>query len=163
MEINSFFRTKSSDHQGIVYQVIKENKDNYTCIGSRSIGVVDGKIIWELGGYVDDIPINAMHDISNPTPINNTQKIAYIETNKLDKKYNLMNLYSDGYGYWFTIINKEPNRSMSERSNARSISKATRDVSVNSKRANARSNSKRTRSNANARSNSKRTRSNANA
>jgi hypothetical protein len=47
MEINSFFRTKSSDHQGIVYQVIKENKDNYTCIGSRSIGVVDGKIIWD--------------------------------------------------------------------------------------------------------------------
>jgi hypothetical protein len=115
MEINSFFRTESSDHQGIVYQVIKENEDNYTCIGSRSIGIVDGKIIWELGGYVDDIPIKAMHDVSNPIPMTTQQTNKFVKKNKLDKKYELMNLYSDEYGYWFKAkqksINRQTNRS----------------------------------------------------
>jgi hypothetical protein len=119
MEINSFFRTYSPDHQGILYQVIKKNENNYTCTGSRSIGEVEGKIIWELGGYVDDMPIEAMHDISSPRPMTTLQTIKFVEKNKLDKKYESMNLYSDEYGYWFKAERKSRNRQRSRTNRSR--------------------------------------------
>ena len=143
MEINSFFRTYSPEHQGILYQVIKKNENNYTCTGSRSIGNVEGKIIWELGGYVDDMPIEAMHDISSPRPMTTLQTIAFVKKNKLDKKYESMNLYSDEYGYWFKKERKS--RNTTRQANQANQSNRKRSSSI-SKRSNSKSKPKRSKS-----------------
>ncbi len=144
MEINSFFRTYSPEHQGILYQVIKKNENNYTCTGSRSIGNVEGKIIWELGGYVDDMPIEAMHDISSPKPMTNLQTIAFVRKNKLDKKYESMNLYSDEYGYWFKKERKSRNTNRQTQGNQ--SNKRSRSISKRTKGSNSKSKPKRSKS-----------------
>lgn len=100
---------------------------NYMCTGSRQIGDDSGKI-WEVGGYADAMPLQAMHKILDIKPMTKAQTVVFVRKNGLDTKYNQMSLYSDGNGYWFD--EKERSRSRSRpRSNekrGRSVSKSRR-------------------------------------
>lgn len=96
-----FFRIFSPNGQGIVYRADRDNGDSYMCTGSRQIGQVGTAIIWEVGGYADAMPRDAMHTImGRPKPMSKAQTNAFVEQNGLAEKYKQMCLYSDG-GYWF--------------------------------------------------------------
>ena len=134
-----FFRIYSPDEQGIVYRAdTKMDEDLYMSTGSRQIGDDASKKIWEVGGYADAMPLQAMHTILDIKPMTKAQTVAFVRKNGLDTKYNQMSLYSDGNGYWFA--EKERSRSRSRpRSNekrGRSSSKgrkSRRSESRNSK------------------------------
>jgi hypothetical protein len=99
-----FFRIYSPNGQGIIYRADKCNGDSYMCTGSRQIGKARGArgIIWEVGGYSDAMPREAMDTIIKTKPMTNSQKNAFLSKNKLGSKYKSMTLYSDSHGYWFS-------------------------------------------------------------
>lgn len=96
-----FFRIYSPNGQGIIYRADKYDGDSYMCTGSRQIGKAGG-IIWEVGGYADAMPREAMDKIMKTKPMTNTQKNAFLSKNGLGSKYKSMTLYSDSHGYWFS-------------------------------------------------------------
>lgn len=108
-----FFRIFSPNGQGIVYRADRDNGDSYMCTGSRQIGQSGKAIIWELGGYADAMPREAMHTIMKPKSMTKAQTIAFVDENGLGAKYKSMSLYSDGTGFWFTEKSRSRSRSAS--------------------------------------------------
>jgi hypothetical protein len=115
-----FFRLLSPNDQGIVYRADRDNGDSYMCTGSRQIGQAGPAIIWEVGGYAEAMPRDAMHTIMGlPKPMTKAQTNAFVDANGLAAKYKQMSLYTDG-GYWFAkskTPNRSPNRSRSRSRN----------------------------------------------
>lgn len=119
-----FFRIFAPNGQGIVYRADRDNGDSYMCTGSRQIGQAGSAIIWEVGGYADAMPRDAMYTImGRPKPMSKAQTNAFVDTNGLAAKYKQMSLYTDG-GYWFAEKSRSPNRSpFRSRSRSRSRSR----------------------------------------
>jgi len=142
-----YFRIYSPNGQGIVYRADKDNGHSFMCTGSRQIGKAGSFIVWEVGGYADAMPKEAMHTIMGaPVPFSSEETNAFIKKQRLDPKYKQMSLYSDVNGYWFdTKVTGSRGRSASRgRSRGRSASKGR----SKSKRA-ARSSSRRSGSGSN--------------
>jgi len=119
-----FFRIFSPNGQGIVYRADRDNGDSYMCTGSRQIGQVNKAIIWELGGYADAMPRDAMYTIMKPMPMTKAQTNAFVDENSLAAKYKSMSLYSDGIGFWFA--EKSRSRSSSPESKTAKNSKGSK-------------------------------------
>jgi hypothetical protein len=135
-----FFRIYAPDEQGIVYRADRKMDEAlYMCTGSRQIGDDSGKI-WEVGGYADAMPLQAMHSIIEIKPMSKARTVAFVRKNGLDAKYNEMSLYADGNGYFFAEKQRSRSRSRSNetrrRSKSRGHSKSKRSKSKNA-RANA--------------------------
>ena len=124
-DIPFYFRTYSENGQGIVYKVLKEvGPDEYMSQGSRQLGSYDGKIIWELGGYSDSMPSVAMV-LSDSHKLSKSEKSKIIKDSGLDKKYNDMDGFQDGHGYWFEEKSRGRPRSKSaNRANAKNRTKS---------------------------------------
>ena len=119
-----FFRIFAPNGQGIVYRADRDNGDSYMCTGSRQIGQAGPAIIWEVGGYADAMPRDAMYTIiGRPKPISKAQTNAFVDANGLAAKYKQMSLYSDG-GYWFAEKSKSPSPNRSPSSSFRSRSRS---------------------------------------
>jgi hypothetical protein len=128
-----FFRIFSPNGQGIVYRADRDNGDSYMCTGSRQIGRAGSAIIWEVGGYADAMPREAMHTImGRPKPMSKANTNTFVDENGLHSKYKQMTLYSDN-GYWFSekIRGRSGSRSSSG-SRGRSSSRNARTKSKNS-------------------------------
>jgi hypothetical protein len=133
-----FFRIYSPNGQGIVYRADRDNGDSYMCTGSRQIGQSGRSIIWEVGGYADAMPREAMHSILGKLkPMTKAQTNTFVDENGLAAKYKTMSLYKDSHGYWFTEKSRSRSRSSSPKSpkspKSRGRSKSRGTAKANSK------------------------------
>jgi hypothetical protein len=139
-----FFRIYSPNGQGIVYRADRDNGDSYMCTGSRQIGQSGRSIIWEVGGYADAMPREAMHSILGKLkPMTKAQTTIFVDDNGLAAKYKTMSLYRDSHGYWFTEKSRSRSRSSSPKSpKSRGRSKSRANANVANSKAKGRSKSR---------------------
>lgn len=130
-----FFRIYSPNGQGIVYRADRDNGHIYMCTGSRQIGQAKTAIIWEVGGYADAMPRDAMHTIMRVKPMTKAQTIAFVDKNGLGAKYKSMSLYSDGHGYWFAEKSRSRSKSPNtpNRNRGRSLNRTSKGSKGRSK------------------------------
>jgi len=100
-EVPFYFRIRSQNDQGIIYKAIEKVGESYTCQGTRQGGVVDGKIVWVLSNYTDEMPPQSISKIIQLRKIPKKQTDTIIDTNHLEPALKQMTLFEDNTGYLF--------------------------------------------------------------
>ena len=127
-----YFRIRSQDDQGIIYKAIEQVGQSYTCQGTRQGGVVDGKIVWVLSNYTDEMPPQSISKIIQLRKIPKKQTDKIVDTNHLDPALKQMSLFEDDTGYLFE----------SERGQSRNGANARNGRTINGRSSSKRSKSK---------------------